>query len=317
MDGLLVLQSFQRNAYLAVSFAVAGFYDHVTIFPREVQYIWQRPCSILTVLYLLSRYLGDVLLVFYMLVNGPGVTVPRGVSTVLTILDVWGLLASTALMQVIMQLRVYAMYERRRKVLVLLCVCFLLEIIVAITILCYNFGPGSPDTVEYHIDGTLTCFNNGTNGFSGAAFAPFLCAELLLFILAMRKAIVHLKATKHISGGRKLSSMMSALVRDSVLYFFGNIISVGIFAGLFTNLFGSNIQQVSVPFMLLMNSATSSHLILGIRHIRDSSEGLAVEGQTGRAKHESTVIDRLLQVAAGRKQDAFDPCLIYDIGAAP
>jgi hypothetical protein len=176
--------------------------------------------------------------------------------TVLTILDVWGLLASTALMQgdflprishndiltsaVIMQLRVYAMYERRRKVLVLLCVCFLLEIIVAITILCYNFGPGSPDTgicilvsttgnhlisftVEYHIDGTLTCFNNGTNGFSGAAFAPFLCAELLLFILAMRKAIVHLKATKHISGGRKLSSMMSALVRDSVLYFFGYV----------------------------------------------------------------------------------------------
>jgi hypothetical protein len=81
---------------------------------------------------------------------------------IFTILDVWGLLASTAFMQgdflpsishndvlipaVIMQLRVYAMYERCRKVLVLLCVCFLLESIAAITILYYNFGPGSVDT---------------------------------------------------------------------------------------------------------------------------------------------------------------------------
>jgi hypothetical protein len=66
-----------------------------------------------------------------------------------------------------------------------------------------------------------------------------------------------------------------------------------------------------------MNTTTSSHLILGIRHIRDSSEGLTVEGRTGHAKHELTAIDRLVQIAAGRKLGTFDPCLVYDIGAVP
>jgi hypothetical protein len=78
-------------------------------------------------------------------------------------------------------------------------------------------------TASYHIDGTLTCFNNGTNNYSAAAFFPFLCAEILLFILAMRRAIVHLNATRRISGGWGLRSMMGVLVRDSILYFFGYV----------------------------------------------------------------------------------------------
>jgi hypothetical protein len=50
-----------------------------------------------------------------------------------------------------MQLRVYAMYERSRQVLVLLGVCFLLEIVASIVIVWFNFGPGSLNTAGMHL----------------------------------------------------------------------------------------------------------------------------------------------------------------------
>jgi hypothetical protein len=54
-----------------------------------------------------------------------------------------------------MQLRVYAMYERSRKVLVLLCVCFLVETTTSVTIMWYNFGPGSLNTGIYLVSFAL------------------------------------------------------------------------------------------------------------------------------------------------------------------
>ncbi|OJA08460.1 hypothetical protein AZE42_05053 [Rhizopogon vesiculosus] len=218
-------------------------------------------------------------------------------------------------MQAIMHLRVYAMYERRREVLVLLCVCFIVEVMAAVTIVWANFGPGSVKTVDYHsrVLGTLTCYNDGTHEFSAAAFIPFLCVETLLFLLAIRKVIVHLQDASRISGEWMLRSMMRILVRDSILYFFGNIISMVIFAGLWSNLFGPYTELVSAPFLLLINTATSSHLILSIRHTRDSSKGLVIEGWTGHEIHELTTVDHFF--ATGHKQGTFNPCLVYDIGA--
>ncbi|OAX33786.1 hypothetical protein K503DRAFT_492086 [Rhizopogon vinicolor AM-OR11-026] len=257
-----------------------------------------------------------MLLIICMCENGPGIIVSKEVCTVFTILDVWGALASSMFMQAIMHLRVYAMYERRREVLVLLYICFIVEILAAITIVWCNFGPGSAKTVDYHhnrVHGNLTCYNNGTHKFSAAAFIPFLCVEILLFLLAICKAIVHLRDVSRISGEWELRSMMRILVRDSILYFFGNIISMVIFAGLWSNLFGSYTELVSAPFLLLINTATSSHLILSIRHTRDSSKGLVIEGRTSHETHELTTIDRFF--AAGHKQGTFDPCVVYDIGA--
>ncbi|KAH7922418.1 hypothetical protein BV22DRAFT_1048897 [Leucogyrophana mollusca] len=286
----LLLSYFRRDQYTAAAFAAAGLYDHVLTFVQEIDLVW-------------TRYLGDSLLVYK-----KSETVPDSLSLQSQILinlwllttsgrhnlhdQVWPNYVVRCLRNiVIMQMRVYAMYMRSKKVLVILLLCFLAEFTAALVILSMNFGIGSlSDAQQFMFLNFHVCYDNGTNDFSAAAFIPFLCFETLLFCLAAQVAFKHLREMKTILGEWRVHSMLSILARDS----------------LWTNLFGSYMELVSVPFIDLVTVTTSSRLILSIRQRRYLDSGWQVDndriGGGAEARHQWTKV----VVLRGSTGDGFD-----------
>ncbi|KAG2137658.1 hypothetical protein BD769DRAFT_1435259 [Suillus cothurnatus] len=46
------------NNYLSVPVFTLMFYEYLLLLDKEVQYVWERPWSIMSYLYLVVRYLG-------------------------------------------------------------------------------------------------------------------------------------------------------------------------------------------------------------------------------------------------------------------
>ncbi|KIO06945.1 hypothetical protein M404DRAFT_998377 [Pisolithus tinctorius Marx 270] len=49
-------------AYVQIAATAAALYDHILFFGREIELIWGTAPSIVTVLYIIDRYLGDAVL---------------------------------------------------------------------------------------------------------------------------------------------------------------------------------------------------------------------------------------------------------------
>jgi len=173
--------SLYASAQVAVTCAV--LYDHALSLGREVELIWMKPPSLVMVLYVIERYLGDAVLI-------AGLCLCFQVSTSeeecirLFRFRAWGALAYSWATQATMQLRIYAMYRRSRQVLVLMITCFLCEIVAIAFIIWQTIGPSSALSAMTNVlSGESFCAFYGINPDFVYIFIPFLCFEAFLFFL--------------------------------------------------------------------------------------------------------------------------------------
>lgn len=140
-----------------------------------------------------------------------------------------------------MQLRIYAMYRRSRRILALLLTLFFCEILAIAFIIWQAIGPSSKLRGPSHLvsqfasklTGGYLAISNVTSGqascvFSGInpnfiyIFIPFLCFESCLFLLVLRVFLENVKRNREASKdiGFRLNSFVSIMARDSLCYFF-------------------------------------------------------------------------------------------------
>lgn len=108
-------------------------FDFFMIFDQEVEYIWKQSSSISTLLYLLLRYFGSAWSIFSSVVlflDHPSLAFCK----VFVPLEVWPPWIIVAIVEVILQMRLYVLYKRSKKFLAPLAICFLAKVAVLLVV---------------------------------------------------------------------------------------------------------------------------------------------------------------------------------------
>ncbi|KAF9456198.1 hypothetical protein BDZ94DRAFT_1276263 [Collybia nuda] len=195
------------KGYILVAAATVLCYDFICTFPQEVSYVWSRPCSIGTILFVLNRYLPfvDIILSLRVLttVNTPEQCYRQFMAIT------WFIIVGMTISQLILLIRTYAMWHLKRSITVLLvCVGFLTIIpaIIAthVELRSLKFGP-----TKGHRFG---CDIVQAKNVALVAYIAIFISETTIVILTMIKASQHLR---HSSS----SSWVFQLYRDGLIFY--------------------------------------------------------------------------------------------------
>jgi len=217
------------NNYISlIGCAIVG-YDYILTFPREIDYIWRRRWTWVSAIFVLVRYpglcwglLGDLLGTSFI----PG---PLNTCNVLFLVSCWTFPVFICAADLVMILRVYAMWNRSRIILSILLFFFVLQVIVSVVLpAIYNSSP------VYFVATTVQILNVTICGGSFIPSVPvllgvynaiprFLISAVLLILAVSRtlkQSVDMYKATKQ----WQLNQYVNLFVRDGIFYFIINTV---------------------------------------------------------------------------------------------
>ncbi|KAG2092657.1 uncharacterized protein F5147DRAFT_840604 [Suillus discolor] len=179
-------------------------YSQVLTFEQEVELVWKRRWSVMSVLYLTLRYGG----IIYAILDIPGIFFVFNQEWVFTIANI--------ILGVIMIARLHAMYQRSRKMLIFLVVFFLaLTITSGVITVTQNTHLTAEEVV---LSGTHQC-EDWENSFLLSAITWILGTvwEALALYLSVRIAIKHFR--ERLSTGSIIEDCFTVLIKSHVFYF--------------------------------------------------------------------------------------------------
>ncbi|KZV79341.1 hypothetical protein EXIGLDRAFT_782474 [Exidia glandulosa HHB12029] len=195
----------------AVACAAWFVYDWALSLDHEVEYIWKRKWSFAKSLYIIIRVSAFLILAAEVVLD---VFLENLSSSY--VLREWTLASMTAAIvfetDIVLQFRVWIMFQKSRRVLFTNLALYFVNIVA--TVICFMlFLDGGPfEPAPSYIQGA--CYGFRTKAL-GATLAVPLCYEVYLTLFAVYKLVSDYRLNSHIRG----SSLMSTLVRDSVVYF--------------------------------------------------------------------------------------------------
>ncbi|KIJ62694.1 hypothetical protein HYDPIDRAFT_30286 [Hydnomerulius pinastri MD-312] len=259
---------------------VAMVYDHILTIDQEVEHIWNRPRSLSSVLYVTLRYGGTAAIV----VNAFAFLAQAGASnelyvvqnTVLIITDLavalthgkvfiveqgWPACLTLWLVQFILQMRLYALYNHSRKLLFLMGGAFIAEIAAMSTILI--IANIAAKGVNEPAAGIFICDDLNTPKIFYSFWLAPLVFESILCLLAIRIGIQrskdHFRPTS-IRGTR----LVNVVVMGNVVYFVGILLACIVNAAMWQSL-SSQWLEVPEGFPQAIEVIAGCRLILHIR----------------------------------------------------
>ncbi|KAG2103752.1 uncharacterized protein F5147DRAFT_775878 [Suillus discolor] len=197
-------------SYWEVAACVVVVYDWVLTLGQEIELIWRQRWSLMTVLYLIIRYIG----ITYPVVNLLSAAVYYATDETIVALN--------AMLGVIMIARLHAMYQGSRTMLVFLVIIFL-----AVNITCGVMSTmGLNDTVadEWILSGTYMCYY-AYGGNVHLLFSMFWMLntvwEVLALCLSVWVAVKHFRELRRLgpSTGSTIGDCFRVLIQSHVLYF--------------------------------------------------------------------------------------------------
>ncbi|KAH7920744.1 hypothetical protein BV22DRAFT_1198699 [Leucogyrophana mollusca] len=208
-----------------------------------------------------------------------------------------------------MILRVYAMYENSKKILLFLLVCFLARVIALATILALAVGPTSGiSATEYLLSGTYFCSVAPNTAYANFTVIPTLFFEIILFALAARCSFKHAAELRRSPQGWKANECMKVLLRDSILFFLMNLAAGGFNVALWANQSGNGSYiygGISNTFLGIEPFLLAPRLVLSFRAhheqlVVDSDFATQVESMVFQAGVQMSVEDSWETTAAVR-----------------
>ncbi|KAF8962079.1 hypothetical protein BDZ97DRAFT_2076573 [Flammula alnicola] len=269
VSSLTTLLADRNGAYIYLALSVATLYDHLITLDLEVDFIWRRPkFSIAQTLFIINRYLGDVVLTYAAIVlimqSSPstfqkGLVVSSSQCQMLGSLQTWAGAVITWTMQGIMVIRINAMYRGTPTVKALQLVFFLVEILSMTTM---------QAIVPRQLIG-LTCSVRRYPWWYQWLWGPILAFEGLTMGLAIWAGYEHYRDYSRkapilfSSEGKSLAYVM---MRDSILFPFVAVVMCVI------NFIGWNhlsyaAAQANTGVMIFAPRILGCRLVLNLREI--------------------------------------------------
>ncbi|KAJ7362255.1 hypothetical protein DFH08DRAFT_840570 [Mycena albidolilacea] len=170
-------------------------WDYLITFEDERELFWKRrPWTFATFLFLWVRY-GGILLIscysWFRLEGGIGMSIS------------WAI-------QIILQLRIYALYDASPRIGALIVSAFSLEVLAVVGM--FGFGSADATVVAEAVGVMVRCNVTAVPAWLWVLWVPVTSFELLLCVLALYKGYQRVESTGH-------KALQDILVRDSVLYY--------------------------------------------------------------------------------------------------
>ncbi|KIK76399.1 hypothetical protein PAXRUDRAFT_835377 [Paxillus rubicundulus Ve08.2h10] len=217
------LDNLQMLDYMNVAGAVAVFYDYVLTFSCEVDLIWGKSWSTMTILFIAARYLGLSLAI----VLGNGIFyISQPVSIAMFYIIEWGRLIYIFVTEAIMILRVAVMFNDPERTTRILTFLYLLVVIEQFIIYFLWAGPHSGlilTVVTLRGHTTYTAQLGRGLMFPVYGAIPLDTFDLLILVLSLYRFVVHSIETRKMLGRTKVNIYMRLLFEHSVLYFVLNL----------------------------------------------------------------------------------------------
>jgi len=216
------------NNIVSLSGIAIVAYDYVLTFPTEVEYIWSKPWTWLSTLFLIVRYVGIFSVVSVALTGSTFVPGPLKTCIGLVYSRDWALTVFICASDLFLVLRVYAMWNRSKIILSILLLGYTVQVILQVVLCAVFHNPYIDATVAISkvLDYSVCTEVYAAIGsyFKYMVIYPMLF-DFLLLILALiptvKESTAMYKATKR----WQLNQYMSLIVKEGVLYVLLNLLN--------------------------------------------------------------------------------------------
>ncbi|KAF8901976.1 hypothetical protein CPB85DRAFT_1438896 [Mucidula mucida] len=310
MEGVAVtgLQDIQATRYAALASGVIVLFEHVITFGDEIDLIWASHWKAGKILFIINRYFTFTSVMFNQSIRQANTRELHSDSTDSTVQvssrhpylipctwfialtlrpsnacscehffrwQGWTGLFACMIAEVILQMRLYALYFLNKKILLLMLSTFLLSTAAAGTIM----GKALSDiaTESHVLPGFPACVPvaGSIPSYFYAFWIPILLFETLLCILALHRAFTSEGAI--FGSARKL---VHAMVRDSVFYF------LVMFATYLTNLLvwlngRVSLLEIPIAFSVTLSCVLTNRIVLNVRRANHDITNPSREAQCG------------------------------------
>lgn len=249
--------------YFQVAAFVMLVYDHILTLPDEVERIWKQKWSGATILFLINRYVTP--LQFIIIIDA--FQDPRwkksacdrfvafeGTSTV----------ALVAVCEMIMMLRVYALYGRSRLILAFLSFLWVVQVTLSSIGMKTGFAVPLPP-------GFVGCIFTGSNPLFPAVWVTPLASDCCIFCLTLWRTRTFIKNSRR-------TPTIHIFLRDGLMYFLV-IFVANLFNTLIFFLGPSDLKAIGASFSQLITATMISRLVLNLKslsYVSDSQQEAAV-----------------------------------------
>ncbi|GBE84248.1 hypothetical protein SCP_0602260 [Sparassis crispa] len=245
-----------RYSELASSMIIV--YDHLITFNDELELIWNSSLSLGKCLFLVNRYYALVSVFFnnYALFS-PSIT--DSVSLHWYKWQGWTGVVTFVLAEMILQLRLYALYFFSKKVLIIMASTCIIATAFSAVVMGWVLSGISASSDA--IPGIKFCVATGVSHHFWTFWVPMLVSESVLCVLALYRGFENYYGGTLFRTGKRL---VEVLIRDSVFYF------VVMFATYLVNAIvfivgTSNEVEVPIGFAVALSCVLGNRLCLNVR----------------------------------------------------
>ncbi|KAF8068044.1 hypothetical protein FPV67DRAFT_1669904 [Lyophyllum atratum] len=266
----------QAIRYSQLASGTIILYDHLVTLDQEVELIWKCSWSWGKGLFIINRYYALVSVI----VNTYGMAFQRfEVGMQLSSPDLglfspdfsntgWTGLIACMISEIILQMRLYAMYSLNKKVLALMGSCFIIATAASAAVMGTVLSEMTASAVPLS-SSLVFCVPKNISPHFFAFWIPMLAFESLLCGLALYKGYETFRSSgSHFRSGRHL---VGILIRDSILYF------LVMFATYLTNLLvwiiaRQNLLEIPIGFSVALSCVMGNRIVLNVREVNRELE---------------------------------------------
>ncbi|KAJ7490133.1 hypothetical protein B0H11DRAFT_2009591 [Mycena galericulata] len=252
--------------YTIVSSLCLYVYDFILTFPIEVEYFWGSPWSLVKALFFWNRYFTFpvvVFLTFSEINRHPTANLcfaGQATNIILSIICVGGA-------QVIMQLRVHALYGQNRTLKIVLSTLFFMALCSELGIISAKLATDhvSIEAIPFLIDPLELCDESVPKFFIGYPI-PMMIFDTVLLILVSYKAYLIQRADTYAATDKSWtgSRLMRVMFRDSVIYFLCTV-GINLFNVLIWALGPYDLFTVGTAWAVTVPSMAASRILFNMR----------------------------------------------------
>ncbi|KAK7060956.1 hypothetical protein VNI00_000691 [Paramarasmius palmivorus] len=254
----------------------------VMTLPDEIRFVWSKPWGYAKILFLTMRYFGVILLTVNVVVlMTPNHSVSQRYFFPASCENyfIWEGSAGSIMLyivELILQLRIYAMYNKNKILTIFNAIIYVIEIVVMLAV--YNIGIKQGTTFATP-PGLTGCYGITTK-YLFSIWIPGLAFEFWLVVLAMGKAISRARRGTTLNG--KKVDLLSILVRDSIVYFI--LVAAGLLVNTILWLAGPDgLAPAAVSLSHAAMFVGGSRLSLNVREAFYREESMRTQTQTSLA----------------------------------
>jgi hypothetical protein len=260
------LHDIQATRFSQLASSAIIIFDHIITLDEEVELIWMSPWSMGKALFVINRYYTLISVI----INNYALFSPSLTDSFCLRFFRWqgwtGLIACM-IAEVILQMRLYALYFLNKKVLALMVATFIVSSASSAVIM--GTVLNGITAHSHPILGTTFCVPFGVPDYFFAFWIPIIGFESLLCGLALYRGFQTFRASGSLfQSGRHL---VAILIRDSVLYF------LVMFATYLTNMLvwisaTPNLLEVPIAFSVALSCCLGNRMILNVREVNREIE---------------------------------------------